>query len=110
MSAPEHSDTYPIYTTFTAKHYNSTVIYPIISFRVRRFRLNFFPVLSETVFAYIFFVSNEDENERRTLGYGDFAIYIKKSVLSETVFAYILSVSNKNENERRTLRYGGFAL
>ncbi len=54
MSAPEHSDTYPIYTTFTAKRYNSTVMYPIILFRVRRFRLNFSPV------------SNENENERST--------------------------------------------
>ncbi len=74
MSGSEHSDTYPIYTTFTAKHYNSTVMYPIIPFRVRWFRLNFFPVLSETVFAYIFSVSNENENERRTLGYGGYAI------------------------------------
>ncbi len=36
--------------------------------RVRRFRLNFFSVLSETVFAYIFPVSNENENKQRTLG------------------------------------------
>jgi len=35
---------------------------------VRRFRFGiFFSVLSETVFAHIFPVSNENENERRTL-------------------------------------------
>jgi hypothetical protein len=43
-------------------------MYPIILFRVRRFGLNFFLVLRERVFVYIFSVSNEDENERRTLG------------------------------------------
>ncbi len=42
--------------------------------RVRRFRRN---VLSETVFAHIFPVSNENENERRTL-------YMHKYILKGT--------------------------
>ncbi len=35
--------------------------------RVCRFRFTFFSVLSETVFAHIYPVMNENENERRTL-------------------------------------------
>jgi len=35
--------------------------------RVRRFRLNFFSVLSESVFAHIFPVSNENDRVQRTL-------------------------------------------
>jgi hypothetical protein len=37
------------------------------SIGVRGFRLKFFLVLSETVFTHIFPVSNQNENERRTL-------------------------------------------
>ncbi len=63
--------------------------------RVRRFRL-LFSLLSETVFAHIFPVSNENENEQRNLGSAGFTLK-KFSVLSVKVFAHIFPVSNKNE-------------
>ncbi len=78
---------------------------------MRRFRWNFFPFLNKTVVAYIFSFSNEDENERRTLGEADFAIYIKIGRKRNGFrLHFVRSVSNENENERRTLGYGGFAI
>jgi hypothetical protein len=56
-------------------------LFPACS-RVRRFS-----VLSETVFAHIFPVSNEIENERRTLESAGFARNFC-SVLIETVFEW----------------------
>jgi hypothetical protein len=59
----------------------------------------FFYVLSETVFAHIFPVSTENENERVSLEF----IF---SVLSETVFP-VFPVSAENKNERPTRRCAG---
>ncbi len=56
-----------------------------------------FSFLSETVFAYSVPVSNENENDRRTLRCACFA-WIFFSILSETVFAHIFPVSKENEN------------
>ncbi len=77
--------------------------------RVCRFCLNIFSVLSETIFDHIYPISNENVNERRTLGCASFSVFFI-SYLSETVFAHIFPVSNENVNERRTLGCASFSV
>jgi hypothetical protein len=60
---------------------------------------NFLSVLSETDFALIFPVSNENEDERCTLRFR-LTLF---SFLSETVFAHFFPFRTKPKNERRTL-------
>jgi hypothetical protein len=59
-------------------------------------------VLSETVFNNIFLFSDENGNERRTLG-APVSLQSLFSILCETAFGHIFSDSNENENERRHL-------
>ncbi len=70
--------------------YNTEKVYA----RVSGFARKNFSVLKQTGFCT---VSNENENEQRTLGCADFAWNIV------SVFAHIFPVSNKNENGQEAL-------
>ncbi len=69
--------------------------------RVRRFRLKFLLVLSETVFANFFPIWNKNENDLRTLGRARFVWHFFCS--KRNGFIQIFPISNENENEWHTL-------
>jgi hypothetical protein len=56
--------------------------------RVRRFRLTFLSILSETVFSHVAPVSNEDESERRTLC-TDLSNHMTESGVTSCIFFYL---------------------
>ncbi len=86
--------------------------------RVRRFCLKFFPVLIETVFAHIFPVSNEHENDRRT---GILSVTDRKGRGLKRMSKFDISNSSDsaimtsevlktdNHEQRRWVRLSGFS-